>query len=159
MEEDTNSRVAGQAAVPCYIRLGYTGAFLACLKLAREDGSPGWLQGSERPPLIPPFKPISSEPEMTIACISEPSPPGHLEDGISLSLKASITLPLSGSKVMNQVRHFVLLIFFFLIRGMIGYGGNPRDEIFHFGPRNVLSPGRPLLSLQCLRGRMGALSC
>ena len=49
-----NSRVVGQATIACYVRPGYTGASLADQKPAREDGSPGSLRGSEKPPLTPP---------------------------------------------------------------------------------------------------------
>ena len=31
---------------------------------------------------------------------------------------------------------------------MTGYGGNPREEIFHPNPRNLLLPERPFLSLR-----------
>ena len=113
------------------------------------------------------FKPISCEPEMTIACTSEPSfergwlirSPCHFGDGISRLLETSISLPLPSSKVMNQIRHPVLFLFFFLVRGTAGYWRDPHNEILRPCSSNFLSPERPFLFLRCLGGRTGTLSC
>ena len=78
---------------------------------------------------------------------------GHVGDGISRLLKASISLPFPSRKIVNQTGHIVLfLFFFFLVRGAEGYWRDPWNELFRSGSRNFLSPQRRL----CLFDARGA---